>query len=172
MNKNIALIGFMGTGKSRVGRELSKRLGMAFIETDSLIVERAGKPIAEIFKQDGEKEFRRLESEVVKEASNIKDAVISCGGGVVLNASSVESLRRSSVLFLLTASSEVILERITRDGESRPLLNVQDRMKKINSLMEFRKTFYLKAADHVINTTDLELDQVVNNIIELLKDKV
>ncbi len=172
MNKNIALIGFMGTGKSRVGRELSKLLGMDFIETDSLIVERTGKSIVEIFKEAGEKEFRRLESEVVKEVSNVKNSVISCGGGVVLNSSNVESLRKGSVLFLLTASSEVILERITRDGESRPLLNVQDRMKKIDSLMEFRKPFYLKAADHVINTTNLELEQVINNILELLREEV
>ena len=169
MNKNIVLIGFMGTGKSRVGKELSIRLGRTFIETDNLIVERGGKPITEIFKQDGEKVFRRLEREIIEDVSTRKNAVISCGGGVVLNASNVENLKRSSVFFLLTASSEVILDRITKDGESRPLLNVQDRMKKIENLMGFRQPFYLKAADHVINTTDLEIDQVVDNILNFLK---
>ena len=159
----------MGTGKSRVGKELSIRLGRAFIETDDLIVERAGKSIVEIFKQDGEKVFRRLEREIILNLSTQKNAVISCGGGVVLNASNVENLRRNSVLFLLTASSKVILDRVTRDGESRPLLKVQDRIKKIESLMEFRQPFYLKAADHVINTTDLEIDEVVDNILKFFK---
>jgi shikimate kinase len=161
----------MGTGKSRVGKELSIRLGRTFIETDDLIVERTGKSITEIFKQDGEKVFRRLEREIIEDMSVRRNAVISCGGGIVLNASNVENLRRSSVLFLLTASSEVILDRITKDGESRPLLNVQDRMKKIKSLMEFRQPFYIKAADHVINTTDLEIDQVVDNILEFFKKR-
>ncbi|MFQ6076025.1 MAG: shikimate kinase [Candidatus Bathyarchaeia archaeon] len=172
MGKNIALIGFMGTGKSEIGRRLSDRLGKTFLEMDDLIVEKAGKSITEIFEEDGEEAFRRLEREVTGEVSAREDVVIACGGGVVLDEINVENLRKSTVLLLLSASPEIILNRVSKDGETRPLLNVQDKMERIRGLLEFRQPFYLRAADHVIDTSDLEPDQVVDEIMEFVKGEV
>lgn len=172
MGKNIALIGFMGTGKSEVGRRLAERLGKTFLEMDDLIVERSEKPITVIFEEDGEEAFRRLEREVTKEVAAREDVVIACGGGVVLDEANVENLKKSSVLLLLRASPEVILERVSRDDETRPLLNVPDKMERIRSLLGFRQPFYLKAADHVVDTSGLEPDEIADQILELLKGEV
>ena len=92
MKTSIALIGFMGAGKTAVGKALSEKLGKEFIELDPLIIEKAGKPIPRIFTEDGEIAFRELEIEVTKEVSGKKNAVIACGGGVPLNKINIERI--------------------------------------------------------------------------------
>ena len=169
MKSNIALIGFMGTGKTAAGKALAERLGKEFIELDALIDLKAGKTIPEIFKQDGEIAFRELEIEVTKEVSEKKNAVIACGGGVVLNKINIDRLKEECLIVYLTASPRVILKRTSGD-ENRPLLKVVDRTSEIQRLLKFRKPFYERAADITINTSKLDITSVVEQIINKLKE--
>lgn len=168
MKSNIALVGFMGTGKTAVGQALAKKLGKDFIETDALIAQKAGKSIPDIFREDGEITFRELEIEVVKEVARRKNVVIACGGGVVLNKINIDRLQPQSVVVLLTASPGIILKRTLRD-RGRPLL--KDATKAgIKTLMRFRKPFYERAADFKVDTSRLDVDGVVKEVIARLKE--
>ena len=135
MKTSIALIGFMATGKTAVGKLLAAKLGRKFIETDSLIEQKAGKSIPGIFQQDDEVGFRELEIEVTKEVADKKDVVIACGGGLVLNKINVDRLRKECVVIYLTASPGVILKRTSGDTDERPLLAVPDRARRVKELM-------------------------------------
>lgn len=167
---NIALIGFMGTGKTAAGKALAERLNRKFVEMDSLIKQRAGKSIPEMFSQDGEIAFRELEIEVAKEISKEENQVIACGGGVVLNKINIDRLKTSSVVIYLTASQDVILKRILADGESRPLLNVADKEAEIQRLLQFRKPFYEAAADITVDTSYMDIPSVAEEIASELED--
>jgi shikimate kinase len=170
MKTNIALIGFMGTGKTAVGKALAERLDTKFIELDSLIEQKAGKTIPEIFKQDGEIAFRELEIEVTKEVAERKNAVIACGGGVVLNKINIDRLRKESLIVYLTASPKIILKRTSNDAEERPLLKVANPTLTIQELLRFRKPFYERAADIKIDTSKLDVEAIVEQIINKLKE--
>jgi len=169
MKSNIALIGFMGTGKTDVGRLLAKKLGKDFIEVDGLIEQRAGKSIPEIFQQDGEIAFRELEIEATREAAEKKNAVIACGGGVVLNQINVDRLREHGVIIYLTASPEVILKRTSSDIDERPLLVAKDKASQVEKLLNFRRPFYERAADMTVNTSELDVAGVVGRIINVIE---
>jgi len=169
MKSNIALIGFMGAGKTAVGRALAEKLGKKFIEMDSLIEQKAGKSIPEIFQQDGEIAFREIEIEVVKEVSRGKNLVIACGGGVVLNKINIDRLREESIIVYLTASPRAVLKRISNDAEVRPLLKVDNPSSTIRELLRFRKPFYERAADIKVATSNLDINSVVEQIITKLK---
>ncbi len=170
MKSNIALIGFMGSGKTAVGRVLAKRLNWRLIEVDSIIEEMTGKSIADIFQCDGEVCFRELEIEAIKKTASGEKQVIACGGGAVLNAININRLRETSVIINLVAAPGTILKRTCNDGSSRPLLNVEQPAERIKELMKFRKPFYDRAADFTINTSKLNIDTVVDKIIESLKN--
>jgi shikimate kinase len=168
MKTSIALIGFMGTGKTAVGRLLADKLGKEFIEMDALIEKKAGKTIPAIFRDDGEIRFRELEIEAVAALEGKKNAVIACGGGVVLNTINVLRLKKECIVVCLTASPEVILKRTSDDKGSRPLLAVADREKQINELFSYREPFYERAADLKIDTSVLSVTSVTGKIIENL----
>jgi shikimate kinase len=170
MKTSVALIGFMGTGKTVVGRSLAARLGNEFVETDALIEAKAGKSIPEIFRQDGETGFREIEIEVTREIAGKKNAVIACGGGIVLNTINIDRLRQECVIVRLTASPEVILKRTSSDKDGRPLLAVADRRRQIEELLKFRRPYYERSADITINTSRLGVESVVGRIIEKLKE--
>ena len=170
MKSNIALIGFMATGKSAVGRIVAGKLNREFVEMDDLVEQKAGKSIPEIFEQDGEIAFRELEIEVTREVSAGKNLVIACGGGVVLNKINVDRLKQGSIIVYLTASPEVILERVSGEGETRPLLNTTDKMGEIRELLSFRKPFYERAADITIDTDNLDVEAVAEQILNRLKE--
>ena len=170
MKTSIALIGFMGTGKTAVGKVLAAKLGKEFVELDSLIEQKAGKGIPEIFQQDGEIGFRELEIETVKEVSAKKNAVIACGGGVVLNKINIDRLRKEGIIVYLMASPGVILKRTSADKNERPLLKVADRAKQIKELLRFRQSFYESAADIKIDTSKLNAESVAELIIEKLQE--
>lgn len=170
MKTSIALIGFMGTGKTVVGQALAKKLNREFIEMDALIEQKAGKSIPDIFQQDGEIAFRELEIEVAKEVSREKNLVIACGGGIVLNKINIDRLKKEAIIVYLTASPRVILKRTLRDGEGRPLLNTADKVSTIKGLLAFRKPFYERAADIKMNTSKLGIDSVVAQIIGKVKE--
>jgi len=170
MKTNIALVGFMGTGKTVVGKALAEELQREFVELDSLIEQKAGKSIPDIFQQDGEIAFRELEIEVTKEASESKNLVIACGGGIVLNKINIDRLRQQSRIVYLTASPVVILTRISTGKNERPLLNVSDQALRIKKLLKVRKPFYETAADIKINTSKLDIKSVAEQIIDKLKE--
>ena len=166
---NIALIGFMGTGKTVIGAKLAEVLNKEFYELDEMIVEKAGKSIPEIFAEDGEIRFRELEMQVCKDASQRENAVIACGGGVVLNKLNIDYLKLSSVIICLKASPEMIFERAMKDGkEIRPLLNKPDPMGEIQKLLEFREPFYKAATDNQIDTSNLTVKEVVIEIRKII----
>jgi len=169
MKSSIALIGFMGTGKTTVGNALADRLGKEFIEMDLLIEQKAGKTIPEIFKQDGEIRFRELEIEVAKQVSGKKNAVIACGGGVVLNKINIDRLGQECIIIHLTASPEAILKRTSGDENERPLLKVANKALNIRELLRFRKPFYERAADITVDTSKLDTASVAAQIIRRLK---
>jgi shikimate kinase len=169
MKTSIALVGFMGTGKTAVGKALAERLGKTFIELDPLIEQKAGKTIPEIFEEDGEIAFRELEIEVSKEAASRENVVIACGGGVVLNKINIDRMRKEAVIVYLTATSGAILERILNDDEERPLLTVADPARAVNELMEFRRPFYERAAEITIDTSQMDVESIATEIINRLK---
>ena len=170
MKTNIALIGFMGVGKTAVGKALAGKLDKKFIELDSLIKQKAGKTIPEIFKQDGEIAFRELEIAVTKEVAKGKNQVIACGGGVVLNKINIDRLRNESIIVYLTASPKVILKRVSGGGMERPLLEASNQALTVQGLLTFRKPFYERAADIKIDTSKLDVESIVEQIINKLEE--
>jgi len=165
---NVALYGFMGVGKSTLGEALSERLGYGFVDMDEVIERRAGMKIKEIFATEGEEGFRALEKVVAKELADKDRYVIACGGGAVLYPENVEALRRNSVLILLTASIDEIVER-TQGSDERPLLNVEDARAEAEALLRKRMPRYLEAADLIIDTTDAPPTQLADEIIAALE---
>ena len=120
--KNIVLVGFMGAGKSVVGKKLAILLKRNLVSTDALIVEREKRPIADIFKDSGEPYFRGAVKAIVEDVSKKENFIIDCGGGVVLNPDNMSNLKKGGVVFYLKAKSEVLYERV-KSEKHRPLLN-------------------------------------------------
>ena len=160
----------MGTGKSAVGRAVAKKLQRKFIELDEIVVQMAGKSIPDIFQQDGEIAFREFEIQATRDIAREKRVIIACGGGIVLNSINIDRLRRDAVIIYLTASPGVIVKRISRDKNVRPLLNVADPASRVKELLKFREPFYERAADIKINTSRLDIDAVAEQIIDRLKE--
>ncbi len=164
--KNIVLVGFMGTGKSVVGKRVAKALHMRFVSTDDLIEEKEKRKISEIFEQSGEPYFRTVEKEIVRQVSGMDNVVIAAGGGVVLNEENIASLKQKGIMTCLIATPEEIYER-TKRHKHRPLLNVEKPVEKIKELLTARAHFYAKA-DHQIDTTGKTIDDVVKEIIKIV----
>ncbi len=162
---SIALIGFMATGKTTVGKALVKRLGnqYKFLEMDQLIIHEVGKSIPEIFTENGEEKFREYEISVCEEVSKLNKVVISCGGGVVINPENIENLRKNCHIILLTASIEEIFNRIMKDGKkSRPLIKKEDSLEEMKKLLIERQPLYEFAADFIINTSEKKINEIVD----------
>ncbi len=147
---NVALVGFMGTGKTSVGRHVAENLGFEFLDTDELIQSHTGRTIADIFAKDGETAFRALEKQIVRELSTRAKTVIATGGGLPTNAGNLAALKSYALVICLWASPEKIWERV-RNQSHRPLLHDADPQKKIRELLAVREPFY-KQADVLINT--------------------
>jgi shikimate kinase len=161
--QNLALIGFMGTGKSSVGRLVADMLRFTFLDTDHVIEARAGKSIREIFEQNGEPAFRELERRVVEELTRRKETVISTGGGLPANPANLASLKTHALVVCLWASPERIFERV-RGQCHRPLLNEADPLAKIRSLLDERAPCY-RQADVLVNTELRSLREVAGQVI-------
>jgi len=147
---NLALVGFMGTGKTSIGRLVAEQLHFHFLDTDEIIQSRTGRTITDIFAQDGEPAFRALEKNLVGELATQTGAVIATGGGLPTNAENLESLKNFALVVCLWASPEKIWERV-RSQSHRPLLHDPNPQKKIRELLTAREPFY-KQADVLINT--------------------
>jgi shikimate kinase len=167
--KNIVLTGFMGTGKTAVGRELSRLLNMKLIDVDTEIEKSRQMTINEIFKQFGELRFREIETEMIRKLSERKDVIISTGGGAVLRQENVDVLREHGIIVCLMATPETILKR-TSHSSHRPLLEVEDPFGKIKELLDFRRPFYEKA-DIMIDTDGRTPRQIAEEIIDKMKDR-
>ena len=170
MKSNVALVGFMGVGKTTIGEALASKLKKKFVRTDDLIIELAKKPIPQIFREEGESRFRELETAIVKQVSEEDNLVIDCGGGVVLNRLNIDRLRRKAKIVLLTASPETILRRVRNDDVERPLLNVPNQLERIKELLADRESFYKKSADFEVDTSYLDKDEAANKISNMLGD--
>jgi shikimate kinase len=156
---NIILAGFMGTGKSTVGPLVATRLGWTFVDTDALIVERAGMPIPQIFEQHGEDVFREYEAQIAASVAARQHHVIATGGGLMLNPGSRALLSRSGVIICLEARPDVIEARLAA-GDGRPLAA------DWRDLLERRQPIYA-ALPHHIDTSDLPAEAVAQEVIAL-----
>lgn len=148
--RNVALVGFMGTGKSSVGHSLASVLNFRMVDTDQMIEEQTGRRISDIFATDGEARFREYEREVIADLARHTRLVIATGGGAAANAESLASLRSHALLACLWASPETIWQRV-RYQSHRPLLQDPDPQAKIRRLLAEREPFY-RQADVLVNT--------------------
>lgn len=169
--QNIVITGFMGTGKTTVGRLLAARLGRRFVDMDALLVERFGKPIAAVFAEEGEQTFRAAEAALCVELAAEQDLVIGAGGGALLNESSRAALASSGVLVCLTASEDEILRRLAA-ATDRPLLDAQseeERRSRVHALLRARRAAY-GAIPYQINTDGLVPDAVAARVEAAARD--
>ncbi len=160
---NIALIGFMGTGKTSVGRLVAEQLHFHYLDTDEMIQAATGKAITEIFATCGEPAFRELEEKVVAELAAKSQTVISAGGGLPVNPKNLDGLKTHALVVCLWASPAKIWERV-RTQSHRPLLHDSDPQKKIRELLAVREPFY-KQADILLNTESRSLREVAQQVI-------
>jgi shikimate kinase len=159
---NVALVGFMGTGKSTVGNALAAMLHLRLIDTDALIEQRAGKRIADIFATDGEARFREYEGQVVRELEEARGCVISTGGGLVVNPAHMESLKKHSLVVCLWASPESIFARVGHQTH-RPLLRGPEPLARIKELLAQREPFY-RQADVLLNCEQRSPREVAQHV--------
>jgi shikimate kinase len=160
---NLALIGFMGTGKSSVGRLVADQMHFTFLDTDDVIIARAGKSIADIFAEEGEAAFRERESQLVEELTRRTRTVISTGGGLPVNPENLTSLKTHALVICLWAAPEKIWERV-RNQSHRPLLQEGDPIQKIKELLAVREPFY-RQADVLVNTEMRSMREVAHQVI-------
>jgi len=157
----------MGTGKSAVGQRVAGSLGFTFVDTDQLIEQQAGKKISQIFADESEDEFRRLETETFRSVAQAENQVISTGGGIVLAPENRELLATAGYVLWLKASPEAIYERV-RHNRDRPLLQVDNPLQTIKDLTEERNPLYRECAHNKVNTSDLTLDETAHGVTETL----
>lgn len=169
-NQNIILIGFMGTGKTAVGKLLARKLHRRFIELDRLIEKREKKSIPQIFSQKGEAYFRKVERKLLRNTTSMKKIVLATGGGMVLNPLNVRDLKKNGILVCLTASLGEIARR-TSLNRNRPLLQNKNRFQTIKKLLKFRRPLYRKAADFFVNSSDKNARQTAALIMNRLEKK-
>ena len=163
---NLVLVGFMGTGKSAVGRILAARMSRTFVDMDATIETRTGKTIPTIFAEDGEPYFRALERALASELAARTGLVVASGGGLVLNPQNIRVLSRTGTVVCLTATPEAILARLS-GSQNRPLLAGTERERRVRDLLEQRRPFY-EAISLQVDTTYLTPDAVADAIMHLL----
>jgi 3-dehydroquinate synthase len=171
---NIVITGFSGTGKSLVGKEIARRLSWDFLDTDDEIVKQAGKPIAQIFGQEGEARFRELERDTIREACRRRRTVIAVGGGAIVDPQNYELLARIGLIVCLEAKPQTIYERLFHEAASspgtevRPLLTVDNPLERIRQLKASRQSHYAKS-DWTIHTDFLSITQVAEEVVRAWK---
>ena len=159
------LTGFMGTGKSSVGRELGRMTGQIVCEMDALIEERAGCPIREIFEREGEEGFRKRETECLKALTKEKGAIVSCGGGLIIKEENRRILKRTGLVVRLTAEPETLCERLKGEAAIRPVLQGSSAPERLRALMAEREDLYRLSADITIATDLKSVSRIAREII-------
>ena len=167
---NLFLIGFMGAGKSSVSAGLGRMLGREVVEMDERIAAQEGMSIPELFAQKGEPYFRACETVLIKSFAQGAPRIVSCGGGVPLREENVAAMRESGTVVLLTASPEVILERV-KDSDERPLLQGHKDVPYIAALMEQRRPKYEAAADITVDTSQLNIEEVCRQVLRQVSER-
>jgi shikimate kinase len=166
---NIFLVGPMGAGKSTIGRVLAFELNRQFRDTDRVIEDRTGADIPWIFDMEGEAGFRDRETAVLADLSTELDLVIATGGGIVLRPENRRMMKESGYVCYLTASTDQLVERTSRD-KKRPLLQVENPRQKIIDLLEMRDPIYRESADFIINTDKRSPKMVAQEIVRLIEE--
>lgn len=166
--ESVFLVGLMGAGKTTVGRMLAKRLRLEFVDADHEIEARTGVPIPTIFEIEGEPGFRKRESQVIDDLTQQPALVLATGGGAVMDPVNRQHLRERGKVVYLFAAPEVLYER-TRTDRSRPLLQVDDRLAKLQQLYALRDPLYREVAHHVIEVGQTQAAQVVRRILQALE---
>ena len=146
---------------------LAENLGMQFMDTDAMVEEKTGKSIAEIFDESSEEEFRRLESEVLREITDDRGLVVSTGGGIVVTRGNLELMKQSGTVVTLIADANTILDRLKNDDTCRPLMEVENPLDEIKRLLYDRAPFYINA-HHIIETSDITPREAADQIIAAL----
>ena len=159
-----ALIGMPGCGKSTVGRQLAKRLGVAFVDTDTVIEERIGGSIRSLFETQGEAAFRDLEEQTIDDLTREGSSVIATGGGAVLRPANRQNLKSRSMVVYLRASPEHLVRRLRHDTK-RPLLQVADPLKRLRALYNERDALYRETAHFIVEARGPSVSMLVNRII-------
>lgn len=163
---NVILIGFMGGGKTTIGRKLARRLGYHFLDMDEQIENEQKCKISEIFAQKGEKAFRYLETQLLKRLLSVQNTVIATGGGVIVTEENIDLMKRIGTVIYIKASIEDIIERVTR-SQHRPLLSNGNPEERVRTLIAQRTPMY-EQADQVIETKNLSSQRVTSLIIQNL----
>lgn len=172
--KNIYFLGFMASGKSRIGRELAALLGWPFHDTDALIEAKAGKRISQIFEEEGEQYFRDIESAVIKQVAEMKNNVIALGGGAVLRHENWRCISESGITICLEAPVKILSDRIARN-QHRPLLadlSNKERIEKIADMLAIRQPFYDRAQFVFKSSNNRSTGQFVQNIFDTLLENL
>ena len=164
---NIYLVGFMGTGKTSVGKELAKKKKWQFVDLDDLIEFQEKRQISDIFAKEGEPNFRNIEKQVLKKVAKENKFVVACGGGIVIDKDNIKIMKDTGILICLTASSDLILKR-TSGYKHRPLLNVKEPKKQIDLLLKLRQPYYA-LVDTCIDTSKSSVKEVTEKILKILK---
>lgn len=160
---NLYLIGFMGTGKSSAGKFASDKLGLKFLDSDQEIEKQVGCTISQIFKSQGEEKFRELEKKFISSGHPESGCLISCGGGLPVPKGMIELIKSKGLVFALWANPETIFER-TKENKSRPLLQTEDPMAEIKSLLKKREKVYLQA-NQIISSEMRSTKQVADLVV-------
>jgi shikimate kinase len=160
---NIFFIGFMGTGKSTVGRALTERIGWKLVDTDQEIISREKRSIPEIFASQGEAYFRELESQVIADVARNDNQVVTTGGGAVLRQENLRHMRNNGFIISLHATPEAIIERVRKQSD-RPLLQQGELSERVHRLLRERAGLY-DQADLIIDTTSLTVSEIVEQIL-------
>lgn len=165
-NRNIVLIGFMGCGKTTIGRQLASRLDFGFTDTDALIEARIGTSIPDFFASHGEPAFRDIEQEVIAKVSSLANQVIATGGGAILRSDNRELLAAGNSVVWLTSRTDVIVARTERRRGARPLLTTdEDPLERVLRILATRGPLYQSIADVIIDTSDRPVHRAVGDII-------
>jgi shikimate kinase len=165
----IVLIGFMGAGKSSVGRRLARRTGFPRLDTDELIADGFGQPISRIFELHGENAFRNAETETLRKLDPSRASIVVTGGGILLHPGNAGLLRRLGLIVYLMADEETLFHRVSKRS-SRPLLQTDDPSRTIKELLQTRRPLYEKAADITVDTSHLGHDEVAELILRRLDE--
>lgn len=157
----------MGTGKTTIGKYISSKTNMEFLDTDEIIVKTIKMDIEQIFQRYGERYFRELENKVIRYIYSKNNTIISTGGGIVLNCENINLLKKTGFIFLLQGSLTTILNNLRRSNIKRPLLKSQDCKSKVKQLMECRKKLYEKSADYIIDIDDKSVKAISREILNI-----
>jgi len=172
---NLILIGYRGAGKSTIGRRLADRLKMTFVDTDDLIEKRQGMPITDLVKSRGWGHFRKMENKIIEEISKKDHLIIAPGGGAVLDTDNVSALRRNGTMIWLKADRSTLLKRMKQDPQTnmrRPTLTGKGTSEELKEILSLREPIYERASEIQIDTSSLDVETVVENILTVLNDKL